>query len=156
MFNMTDKKYFKIMLFNIAGLFVLTVFSVIYCVIKTSSVEEIQRTSHIMSIVYLMLQLVMEGAAFYYAFRAMVKGSTLIKPIMYAKDNVVNPKSKRNALITFIVSCDIAIFFLITLFPIEVLSFFSLGLRFALLNCGLLIAVVSLFFFCYVRKREVQ
>ena len=142
MFNMTDKKYFKIMLFSIAGLFALTVFSAIYCVIKTSSVEEIQRTSHIMSIVYLMFQLVMEGVAFYYAFRAMVKGSTLIKPIMYAKDNVVNPKSKRNALIT--------------LFPIEVLSFFSLGLRFALLNCGLLIAVVSLFFFCYARKKEVQ
>ena len=156
MFNMTDKKYFKIMLFSIAGLFVLTVFSVIYCVIKTSSVEEIQRTSHIMSIVYLMLQLVMEGAAFYYAFRAMVKGSTFIKPIMYAKDNVVNPKSKRNALIILIVSFAIAIFFLITLFPIEALSFFSLGLRFALLNCGLLIAVVSLFFFCYTRKKEAQ
>ena len=156
MFNMTDKKYFKIMLFSIAGLFALTVFSAIYCVIKTSSVEEIQRTSHIMSIVYLMFQLVMEGVAFYYAFRAMVKGSTLIKPIMYAKDNVVNPKSKRNALITLIVSFAIAIFFLITLFPIEVLSFFSLGLRFALLNCGLLIAVVSLFFFCYARKKEVQ
>ena len=156
MFSMTDKKYFKIMLFSIAGLFALTVFSVIYCVINSSGVEDVQKTSHIMSIVYLMFQLAMEGVAFYYAFRAMVKGSTLIKPIMYAKDDVVNPKSKRNALITFIVSCAIAIFFLITLFPIEVLSFFSLGLRFALLNCGLLIAVVSLFFFCYARKSEVQ
>ena len=153
---MTDKKYFKIMLFSIAGLFALTVFSVIYCIINTSGVEDVQKTSHIMSMVYLMFQLVMEAVAFYYAFRAMVKGSTFIKPIMYAKDNVVNPKSKRNALITFVVSCGITIFFLITLFPIEVLSFFSLGLRFALLNCGLFIAVVSLFFFCYARKTEVQ
>lgn len=156
MFNMTDKKYFKIMLFSIAGLFALTVFSVIFCIINSSSVDDAQKTSHIMSMVYLVFQLIMEAIAFYYAFRAMVNGSTFIKPIMYAKDGVVNPKSKRNALITFVVSCDIAIFFLITLFPIEVLSFFSLGLRFALFNCGLLIAVVALFFFCYVRKTEVQ
>lgn len=156
MFNMTDKKYFKTMLFSIAGLFALTVFSVIFCVIKTGGVEEVQKTSHIMSIVYLVFQLVMEAVAFYYAFRAMVKGSSLIRPVMYVKDDIVNRKSKRNAFITFVISCNIAIFFLITLFPIEVLSFFSLGLRFALLNCGLLIAVVSLFFFCYARKPEVQ
>ena len=153
---MTDKKYFKIMLFSIAGLFAITVFSIIFSIVNSNVVEEAQKTSHIMSIVYLVFQIAMEAVVFYYAFRAMIKGSTLIKPVMYVKDGIVNSKSKRNALITFIVSCNIAIFFLITLFPIEVLSFFSLGLRFALLNCGLLLAVVSLFFFCYARKSEVQ
>ena len=98
----------------------------------------------------------MEAIVFYYAFKAMVKESSLIKAVMYVKDGVINEKSKRNSLITYVISSAIAIFFVITLMPIDFLSFFSLGLRFALLNCALLIAVISLFFLCYRRKNEVQ
>lgn len=156
MLNMTDKKYFKKMLFSIGGLFVITCFSIIYCIINASTVEDVQTTSHIMSIVYLFFQLIMEAIVFYYAFKAMVKESSLIKAVMYEKEGVINEKSKRNSLITYVISSAIAVFFLITLMPINFLSFFSLGLRFALLNCALLIAVVSLFFLCYRRKSGVQ
>ena len=98
----------------------------------------------------------MEAVVFYYAFKAMAKESSLIKAVMYVKDSVINNKSKRNALITYVVSSTTVVFFFITLMPIGFLTFFSLGLRFALLNCALLIAVVSLFFFCYRRNSEVK
>lgn len=153
---MTDKKYFKKMLFSIGGLFAITCFSIIFCIVNSNTVEEAQTTSHIMSIVYLAFQLLMEAIVFYYAFKAMVKESSLIKAVMYVKDGVINNKSKRNALITYVVSSTIVVFFFITLMPIGFLTFFSLGLRFALLNCALLIAVVSLFFFCYRRNSEVK
>lgn len=153
---MTDKKYFKKLLFSIGGLFVITCFSIIFCIINSNVVEEAQTTSHVMSVVYLVFQLLMEAIVFYYAFKAMVNGSSLIKAVMYVKDGVINQKSKRNALIIYVISSMISIFFLITLMPINFLSFFSLGLRFALLNCALLIAVVSLFFLCYRRNSEVE
>ena len=153
---MTDKKYFKKMLFSIGGLFVITCFSVIFCIVNSNTVEEVQTTSHIMAIVYLVFQLLMEAVIFYYAFKAMTNESSLIKAVMYVKDGVINEKSKRNALIIFVVSSAISILFLVTLLPIDFLSFFSLGLRFALFNCALLLACVSLFFLCYRKNSEVQ
>ena len=155
MLNMTDKKYFKSMLFVVGLLFILTSFSIICCIVKSSTVSDAQNSSHIMSIVYMVLQLVMEAVVFYYAFKAMVNGSSLIKTVMYVKEDVINTKSKRNALIVFTISSALAAYMCVTLLPINIfLSFFALGLRFALANFFMLLAVVSIYFFCYVRKPE--
>jgi hypothetical protein len=152
---MTDKKYFKIILFAIGFLFAITVFSVIFCIVRAGTVEDTQHTSHIMSIGYLIFHMVMEAIIFYYAFKAMVNGSNLINAVMYVKDDIVNKKSKRNSLILFIVSAVAATYLLIVIFPVNIfLSFFSLGLKFALFNFFLLLGTVSLFFFCY--KKEVE
>lgn len=147
---MKDKKYFKGMLISIGTLFFLTCFSIIYCIIGAKYVPDEQNASHIMSIVYMMFQLIMEAVIFYYSFKAMINGSSLIKTVMYEKDNVVNFKSKRNSLIIFIVSAVLSLYMCVTLFPVNIfLSFFALGLRFALVNFFALLAIVSIYFFCY-------
>ena len=152
---MTDKKYFKIVLFTVCLLFLTTSFSVVYCIVKASSVPETQNSSHIMSIVYLIFHLLMEAVAFYYSFKAMVNASSLMKAAMYVKDGQVNKKSRRNALIIMIISSLLAIYFFLTILPIDIfLSFFALGLRFALLNFFILVAVLSIFFFCYKNVPE--
>ena len=153
---MTDKKYFKTMLFAIAGLFLITCFSVIFCVINIKNVDDSQNTSHIMSIVYLIFQLIMEGIVFYYAFKAMISGSSLVKAVMYVKEGVINKKSKRNALIIMILSAGLAIYFLLTILLDIFLSFLALGLRFAIMNLFCFIAVIAVFFFCYRINEEVK
>ena len=153
---MTEKKYFKSMLFAVAILFVITCFSLIFCIVNKDMVEPSQNSSHILSIVYMVFQLGMEGIVFYYAFKAMVNGSSLMKVAMYIKDDVVNKKSRRNALIIFIVFIDLAIYFLLTIIFDIFLSFFALGLRFALMNCCALIGIIALYFFCYRRNVEEQ
>ena len=151
---MTEKKYFKTMLFSIAILFAITCFSLIFCIVNKEMVEENQNTSHILSIVYMIFHLAMEGIVFYYAFKAMVNGSSLMKVVMYIKDDVVNKKSRRNALIVFVVFIVLAIYFLLTIIFDIFLSFFALGLRFALMNFSILVGVIALYFFCYRRKIE--
>ena len=155
MFNMTEKKYFKTILFVIGFLFLVTCFSLIFCIVKASSVDEAAKTSHVMSIVYLLFHLIIESAVFYYSFKAMTSGSTLIKVVMYSKDDIVNKKSKRNALIILIVSLIIALYFLVLLFPINIfLSFFSLALRYAIFNFFTLLATLSAFFYFYKKQPE--
>ncbi len=152
---MTDKKYFRGMLIGIGCLFLITCFSIIFCLLKTDTVDASQTSSHIMSIVYMFFQLIMESIVFYYSFKAMINGSSLLKNAMYVKEGVVNKKSKRNALIVFVVGFDLAIYFLLTILPLDIfLSFFALGLKFALLNFFLLLGIVGLYFFCYPRNKE--
>lgn len=152
---MNDKKYFRGMLFSIGGLFAVTCFSIIYCILNSTSIQDDQTTSHVMSIVYMILQLGMEGLVFYYVFKAMVNGSSLIKIVMYSNDEFPNPKSKRNSLIFFIVSTIISIYMIVIIFPLDIfLSFFVLGLKFALLNFFSLVAIISIYFFCYKAERK--
>lgn len=155
MIDMNDKKYFKSMLISVGALFVLTCFSIIYCILGAKNVPDEQNTSHVMSIVYMIFQLIMEAIVFYYAFKAMVNGSSLIKTVMYAKDDVPNKKCKRNALIILIISAIIAVYMGIIIFPVNIfLTFFVLGLKFALLNCFGLVAIVAVYFYCYPKSIE--
>lgn len=152
---MKEKKFFRNMLICDGLLFALTCFSVIFCILNSSFVNDTQSSSHIMSIVYLVFHLVIEGVVFYYAFRGMVKGSTFIKPIMMNDNGTPNMKCCKNALIFFSISMCIFAYMCVIVFPVDIfLSFFALGLKFALLNFFALVAMVSIFFFCYTKIEE--
>lgn len=151
---MNDKKYFRIVSFAIAVAFAFTCFSIIFCITNSSSVEEAQNSSHVMSIVYMIFHLFIEAVVFYYSFKAMVNGSSLIKNVMYVQDNVPNKKCKRNALIMFIVFSILFVYMGLIIFPINIfLSFFALGLKFALANFSLLVAIISLSFYLYPKEK---
>lgn len=152
---MEAKKYFKLMLVSIGALFFFTCFSIIYCIINSSSVAESQNSSHIMSVVYMIFHLLMEAIVFYYAFKAMVNGSSFIKMVMFEKDSIRNIKSRRNSLIFMLVSSIISIYLVIIIFPIDIfLSFFVIGLKFALLNFFLLVATIATFFYFFPKPKE--
>ena len=143
------------MLVSDALLFALTCFSIIYCILNASSVNGDQTSSHIMSIVYLIFHMVIEGVIFYYSFKAMAKESTLIKPIMLNNDGTPNKKCCRNALIIFGISFCIFAYMCVIVFPVDIfLSFFALGLKFALLNFFALIAMLAIFFFLFTKVKE--
>lgn len=155
MIKMVEKKYFKKMLFIVGFAFAATCFSIIFCVIKANTVNESQSSSHVMSIVFMFLQLIMEAIVFYYSFKAMVNGSSLIKNVMLIEDGTPNVKCKRNALIFGIVSLILSIYMILVLIiPNIFLSFFALGLKFALANFLALVAIIAFYFYFYPKEKN--
>ncbi len=80
----------------------------------------------------------------------MVKGSSLLKVVMYNDNGEPNKKSRRNSIIVICISSVIAIYSAIIVFFNDIfLGFFALGLKFALLNFFALLAVLGTFFLTY-------
>lgn len=147
---MSNKRFFKIMLIVIGTLFFFTCFSIIFCLLNSSMISDTQSSSHIMSIVYMFLQLIIEAVSFYYSFKAMVNGSMLLKTVMYDANGNLNKKSKRNSLIVLCIFGTLSVYLsLIIFFENLFLGFFALGLKFALLNFSILMSALAVFFFAY-------
>ena len=152
---MNEKRFFKIVLTIIAILFFFTCFSIIFCLLNSSTVNETQSSSHIMSIVYMFLHLLIEAAAFYYSFKALVNGSALFKAIMYDMNGNINKSGKIKALVTVCISSIISIYLVFTLFFDNLfLGFFALGLKFALLNFFILLSAIAVFFYTYKAEEK--
>lgn len=143
-------KYFLGLLILIIGLFVITAASVIYCILNGSSVAEEQTTEHIMAMVYMFLHLAVVAIFSFFAFKAYYIKSVLVSVFMTSEDGSKNIKARNRAIVLASIFGVLAIYFLILCFGADIfLSFFSLGLKFALMNFFLSIASISLYLVFY-------
>ena len=130
--------------------FLITGFSLIYCVLNGSNIPEDQHIEHSLGFIYLILHFIIIAFFFFFTFKAYIGKSSLIQIIMTNEDGSKNKKSYRNAIIFTSIFGVILLYFLLLICGVKMpLIFFSLGLKFAILNLSLLISGTALFLVFY-------
>lgn len=132
------------------ALFVLCCFSIIFNVLKLSSLPEDKRVENFMAFAYLFLHLIIVAVLIFYALKSYLIKDQILSVFMTLENGQKNPKAYRNTLIFSIIFGIFGIFFFLNAFGIiNVSTFFSLGLNLALTNLCFTVCSVALYMFFY-------
>ena len=146
----TKSKYFLGLIILTIALFVFCCFSIIFDVIKLSTLPEEKRTENFMAFAYLFIHLIIVSAMIVFAVRSYAIKDQILSVFMTLENGQKNPKSYRNSLIFSIIFGIFGIFFFLNSFGIlHVMKFFSLGLNLALTNVGFTVSAVTLYMYFY-------
>ena len=146
----TKSKYFLGLIILTIALFVFCCFSIIFDVIKLSTLPEEKRTENFMAFAYLFIHLIIVSAMSVFAVRSYAIKDQILSVFMTLENGQKNPKSYRNSLIFSIIFGIFGIFFFLNSFGIlHVMKFFSLGLNLALTNVGFTVSAVTLYMYFY-------
>ena len=146
----TKSKYFLGLIILTIALFVFCCFSIIFDVIKLSTLPEEKRTENFMAFAYLFIHLIIVSAMIVFAVRSYAIKDQILSVFMTLENGQKNPKSYRNSLIFSIIFGILGIFFFLNSFGIlHVMKFFSLGLNLALTNVGFTVSVMTLYMYFY-------
>ena len=151
----TKSKYFLGLIILTITLFVFCCFSIIFNVLKLSSLPEEKRTENFMAFAYLFIHLIIISAMIIFAVRSYAIKDQILSVFMTLENGQKNPKAYRNCLVFSIIFGILGVFFFLNSFGIlHVMKFFSLGLNLALTNVGFTVSVVTLYMYFY--KPEVK
>ena len=151
----TKSKYFLGLIILTITLFVFCCFSIIFNVLKLSSLPEEKRTENFMAFAYLFVHLIIVSAMIIFAVRSYAIKDQILSVFMTLENGQKNPKAYRNCLVFSIIFGILGIFFFLNSFGIlHVMRFFSLGLNLALTNVGFTVFAVTLYMYFY--KAEVK
>ena len=151
----TKSKYFLGLIILTITLFVFCCFSIIFNVLKLSSLPEEKRTENFMAFAYLFVHLIIVSAMIIFAVRSYAIKDQILSVFMTLENGQKNPKAYRNCLVFSIIFGILGIFFFLNSFGIlHVMKFFSLGLNLALTNVGFTVSAVTLYMYFY--KPEVK
>ena len=151
----TKSKYFLGLIILTITLFVFCCFSIIFNVLKLSSLPEEKRTENFMAFAYLFIHLIIVSAMIIFAVRSYAIKDQILSVFMTLENGQKNPKAYRNCLVFSIIFGILGIFFFLNSFGIlHVMKFFSLGLNLALTNVGFTVFAVTLYMYFY--KPEVK
>ena len=140
------KKYNLAFLCAIGILFVVASFSIISVFVFNFD----SSTENVISTIYLFLYLIALTFIFYNSFRSYLTKSQVMSVMMIDEHGFVIKKSKRNSLILAIVSFVFFVFSLALACGLnKIITIFSKGVIYAVLNTSLAILVISLFFHFY-------
>ena len=143
-------KYFLGLTILTIALFVFCCFSIIFNVIKMSSLPEDKRVENFMAFAYLFLHLIICAVLIFYALKSYLVKDQILSIFMTLENGKKNPKAYRNTLIFSIIFGILFVFFFLNSFGIiNVLSFFSLGLNLALTNLNLTVFSIALYMYFY-------
>ena len=148
-------KYFLGLIILTSTLFVFCCFSIIFNVLKLSSLPEEKRTENFMAFAYLFIHLIIVSTMIVFAVRSYAIKDQILSVFMTLENGQKNPKAYRNSLVFSIIFGILGIFFFLNSFGIiNVMKFFSLGLNLALTNVGFTVSAVTLYMYFY--KPEVK
>ena len=151
----TKSKYFLGLIILTITLFVFCCFSIIFNVLKLSSLPEEKRTENFMAFAYLFIHLIIISAMIIFAVRSYAIKDQILSVFMTLENGQKNPKAYRNCLVFSIIFGILGVFFFLNSFGIlHVMKFFSLGLNLALSNVGFTVSAVTLYMYFY--KPEVK
>ena len=151
----TKSKYFLGLIILTIALFVFCCFSIIFDVIKLSTLPEEKRTENFMAFAYLFIHLIIVSAMIVFAVRSYAIKDQILSVFMTLENGQKNPKSYRNSLIFSIIFGILGIFFFLNSFGIlHVMKFFSLGLNLALTNVGFTVSAVTLYMYFYTPPKK--
>ena len=151
----TKSKYFLGLIILTITLFVFCCFSIIFNVLKLSSLPEEKRTENFMAFAYLFVHLIIVSAMIIFAVRSYAIKDQILSVFMTLENGQKNPKAYRNCLVFSIIFGILGVFFFLNSFGIlHVMKFFSLGLNLALTNVGFTVFAVTLYMYFY--KPEVK
>lgn len=145
------KKFFLAFFLSLACLFLLTCFSIIVVfVFKFENTSE-----NIISTVYLFLYLIAVTFFIYYALKAYLTKPSVMNIIMIDERGQTIQKSKATTLILAIISAVFFAFSLAMLLGLrKVITIFSTGTIYAILDTSLGVGIVCLFFHFYPKFHE--
>lgn len=140
------KKFFLAFLIAIGALFLFTCFAIIRIFVFSFD----GTTENVIGAVYLFLLLLAESYIFYQAFRAYIIKPSVMNIVMIDEHGIVIQKSVRVSLVLTIIS---SVFFAFTL-ALElglnkVITIFSTGVTYAVMNTALVVGILALFFHLY-------
>ncbi len=153
----TKNKYFLGLIIIAITLFVFCCFTIIFDVLKLSSLPEEKRTENFMAFAYLFIHLIIVGVIIIFAVRSYAVKDQILSVFMTLENGQKNPRAYRNSLIFSIIFGILGIFFFLNAFNIvHVMKFFSLGLDLALTNMGFTVSAITLYMYFYkpVAKEE--
>ena len=151
----TKSKYFLGLIILTITLFIFCCFSIIFNVLKLSSLPEEKRTENFMAFAYLFIHLIIVSAMIIFAVRSYAIKDQILSVFMTLENGQKNPKAYRNCLVFSIIFGILGVFFFLNSFGIlHVMKFFSLGLNLALTNVGFTVFAVTLYMYFY--KPEVK
>ena len=140
------KKLLIYFLCAIGALFLIAGYSIISVFIVNFNAD----SDTIVPVIYLFLHLIVLAFAFYYVFRAYVSKPVLMSVFMIDEYGNVIKKSKKVAMVLFILGLLLVGFNLAMLFGLnKIITIFSLGLQYAVLNTALTVGTGSIFFYIY-------
>ena len=146
----TKNKYFLGLIIIGIVLFLFCAFTIIFDVLKLSSLPEEKRTENFMAFAYLFIHLIIVSVVIIFAVRSYAIKDQILSVFMTLENGQKNPKAYRNSIIFSIIFGILGIFFFLNSFGIiNVMKFFSLGLNLALTNAGLSVSAVTLYMYFY-------
>ena len=146
----TKSKYFLGLIILTIALFVFCCFSIIFNVLKLSSLPDEKRTENFMAFAYLFIHLIIVSAMIIFAVRSYAIKDQILSVFMTLENGQKNPKAYRNCMVFSIIFGILGIFFFLNSFGIlHVMKFFSLGLNLALTNVGFTVSAVTLYMYFY-------
>ena len=148
--------YFLGLLLILGVIFFVACFSIIYAVLNKDLVEEKQNIEHTLGFVYLFIHLIIVAVLFYLSFKAYLNGSAFIKVIMTNEREELNKKAIIRCAIIGGIFLIIGVYFVVLLCGVNsFLSFFALGVKLALANACLTVAVIASYL-CFYRPKKVE
>lgn len=147
---MKKSKFFLGLTIALGLLFVLDCFSIIFCVKNGGSVDSSQKVEHILGFVYLFIHMLILVVVFYFSLKAYLQKSQLISIVMTNEDGTKNKKAMIRAIVFGSLAAIVGVYFALVTFGLNIpLSFFSLGLKTALMNVGISVCTVCVFLAAY-------
>lgn len=146
----TKNNYFLGLIIITLVLFVFCCFTIIFDVLKLSTLPEEKRTENYMAFAYLFFHLIIVGVIVVFAVRSYAIKDQILSVFMTLENGQKNPRAYRNSLIFSIIFGILGIFFFLNSFGIiHVMKFFSLGLNLALTNMGFTVSAITLYMYFY-------
>ena len=146
----TKNKYFLGLIIIGVALFLFCCFTIIFDVLKLSTLPEEKRTENFMAFAYLFIHLIIVSAVIIFAVRSFAIKDQILSVFMTLENGQKNLKAYRNSLIFSIIFGILGIFFFLNSFGIiHVMKFFSLGLNLALTNVGFSVFAITLYMYFY-------
>lgn len=146
----TKNKYFLGLIIVSIALFVFCCFTIIFDVLKLSTLPEEKRTENFMAFAYLFIHLIIVGVIVIFAVRSYAIKDQILSVFMTLENGQKNPRAYRNSLIFSIIFGILGIFFFLNSFGIiNVMKFFSLGLNLSLTNMGFSVSAITLYMYFY-------
>ncbi len=146
----TKNKYFLGLIILSVALFLFCCFTIIFDVLKLSTLPEEKRTENFMAFAYLFIHLIIVSAVIIFAVRSYAIKDQILSVFMTLENGQKNFKAYRNSLIFSIIFGILGIFFFLNSFGIiHVMKFFSLGLNLALTNVGFSVSAITLYMYFY-------
>ena len=146
----TKNKYFLGLIIIGVALFLFCCFTIIFDVLKLSTLPEEKRTENFMAFSYFFIHLIIVSAVIIFAVRSFAIKDQILSVFMTLENGQKNLKAYRNSLIFSIIFGILGIFFFLNSFGIiHVMKFFSLGLNLALTNVGFSVFAITLYMYFY-------
>lgn len=141
-----EKKLFLSLIVCLALLFALATVSIIFVFV----VDFTNTSENIMATVYLFAHSIVVAGAFYFAFKAFIQRSQLMRIFMLDEYEQPLKKSKIVCIVLSSLSFLIGIYFTLLVFGLQIpLNEFAKGLKYALMNVGYSVGIVTLHFALY-------